>query len=96
MSSLYIFVDQLLLTRLLPLSNTFENMVGQVEYQNFLDYVSKLNATVIGVNLTKYSTALIARNVITYSTPLAIIIATFCTFISYGTSLHFAKENGKK
>ena len=96
MSSLYVFIDQLLLTRLLPLSNTFENMVGQAEYQNFLDYVSKLNATGIGVNLTKYSTALIVRNVITYSTPLTIIIASFCTFISNGTSLYFAKENGKK
>lgn len=96
MSSLYVFIDQLLLTRLLPLSNTFENMVGQVEYQNFLNYVSQLNATGIGANLTQYSTALIVRNVITYSTPLTIIIASFCTFISNGTSLYFAKEKGKK
>ena len=68
MSALYVFIDELLLTRLVPLSNTFENMItgAGTSYNDYIDYVDKLNNAGLDVYLTKYSTTLIVRNAITY------------------------------
>lgn len=45
MSALYIFIDEMLLTPLVPLSNTFENMITGVgsSYNDYINYVEKLN-----------------------------------------------------
>ncbi len=97
MSALYIFIDELLLTRLVPLSNTFENMItgAGTSYNDYIDYVDKLNNAGLDVYLTKYSTTLIVRNAITYFAPLALIIVAFSQFVFAGSSLYFAKVNGK-
>ena len=54
MSALYIFIDEMLLARLVPLSNTFENMITGVgsSYNDFINYVDKLNNSGLGVVLT--------------------------------------------
>lgn len=98
MSALYIFIDEMLLARLVPLSNTFENMITGVSssYNDFINYVDKLNNSGLGVVLTKYSTSLIVRNAITYVTPISLVIIAISQFISNGSSLYFTKVNGEK
>lgn len=83
MSALYVFIDELLLTRLVPLSNTFENMItgAGTSCNDYIDYVDKLNNAGLDVYLTKYSRTLIVRNAITYFAPLALIIVAFSQFV---------------
>ena len=97
MSAIYIFIDELLLVRLVPLSNTFENMITGVDssYNDYINYVEKLNNSGLDVVLTKYSTTLIVRNVITYVSPISLVIVAISQFISGGSTLYFANVNGK-
>ena len=94
MTSLYIFSDQIIMANLIPNFKPFENMIGP-NYQIFSEYVEKLNATGVGVNLTLYSSQLIVRNAVANSAPITILINAVTLLVANGTSTNFSKMNGK-
>ena len=94
MTSLYIFSDQIIMANLIPNFKPFENMIGP-DYQQFLEYISKLNATGIGLNLTEYNSQLIVRNAVANSAPITVLINAATLLIANGTSVNFSKMNGR-
>ena len=94
MTSLYIFSDQIIMANLIPNFKPFENLVGP-DYQKFLEYVTKLNGTGIGLNLTLYNSQLIVRNAVANSAPITVLINAATLLVANGTSTNFSKMNGK-
>ena len=95
MTSLYVFSDQIIMANLIPNYKPFENLVGQVEYNDYLRYVSALQSTGIGLNLTEYNSQLIVRNAVTNITPITVFINAATLLVANGTSTNFSKMNGK-
>ena len=95
MTSLYVFSDQIIMANLIPNFKPFENLVGQVEYNDYLKYVSALQSTGIGLNLTEYNSQLIVRNAVTNITPITVFINAATLLVANGTSTNFSKMNGK-
>lgn len=95
-TGIYVFVDQILMVRIIPLNHNFsqENVFGANQFneiKNLLDtHANKMES------VPSLSVSSIVRTSISLSSPLTLICTAISLLLGLGTSIAYSKDLGKK
>ncbi|MDE7434142.1 MAG: hypothetical protein K2M43_03440 [Mycoplasmoidaceae bacterium] len=95
MSSLYAFIDQIMMVNLIPTVITNKSMFGN-DYQQFVNLVNKLRTdkTINASFLNVITVTSVVRTAIAYSAPITVFINAASLLIANGTAVNFSKSSG--
>lgn len=95
-TGIYVFVDQILMVRILPLNHNFsqENVFGATQFNEIKNLLETHSGKMESV--PSLSVSSIVRTSVSLSSPLTLICTAISLLLGLGTSIAYSKDLGKK